>query len=111
MAQQKKRKSLPKISMVYVTTPEIELAKRIAEEAVRSGLASCANFWSQMNSIYSWEGSLRHDQECVLIFKTKTQNLKDLEALVRAHHSYQVPCFLHWPLAGGSEGYVNWLLA
>mgnify|MGYP002626813234 CR=1 FL=1 len=45
-----------KVSFVYVTVPDENTAKHIAEKVVEARLAACANILPGMKSIYHWQG-------------------------------------------------------
>ena len=63
---------------VYVTTPNLDLARKIGREVVEKKQAACANILPQMESIYSWQGEICEGNEAVLILKTQKQLLRSL---------------------------------
>lgn len=94
---------------VYVTCRDLEQARSIGEAAVIEGLAACANILPGMQSIYFWDGALQHDQECVLILKTRALRFATLRDRIISLHSYQNPCIVAWTLADGAAAYLHWL--
>ncbi|MEP4380201.1 MAG: divalent-cation tolerance protein CutA [Alphaproteobacteria bacterium] len=98
-------------SMVYVTCGSVNEARQIGETVVRARLAACANIIDGMHSIYWWEGAVEDGSETVLILKTAAVNVPALTARVKALHSYDVPCVVEIPLAGGNSEYFDWIVA
>lgn len=95
---------------VYVTCKDRAEALNVGRAAVEARLAACANVVDGMASIYWWEGKLETSTEAILIMKSRSAHLEDLTALVKAVHSYSVPCVVAMPIVGGNPDYLDWLL-
>ena len=55
--------------MVLVTAPDLEVARRLAREALEARLIACANLMPQLESHYWWQGKLESSSEVVLVMK------------------------------------------
>ncbi|KAF0298338.1 Protein CutA [Amphibalanus amphitrite] len=56
------------LSVVYVTAPSDEVARRLAALLVQERrLAACVNIVPAVTSVYEWEGEVHHDNETLLI--------------------------------------------
>ena len=95
--------------MVYVTAADVEEAKEIGRAMVDARLAACANVFPDMVPIFRWEGEIGEDAESVVILKTTRSRADDLIAAVEAMHSYDCPCAVVLPLAGGSQAFLDWI--
>jgi periplasmic divalent cation tolerance protein len=84
-------------------------AGRIAEALVVEGLAACVNVVPGVTSVYRWQDEIQHDQEWLLIAKTRRELLDELVQRVQALHSYEVPEVIALTLDGGSDAYLRWL--
>jgi len=93
----------------YSTTPNIEVARKIAEQVISKKLAACVNILPQMESIYTWKGQIEHEQECVLIFKTTKEKAIKLEETLLEIHPYECPCVVFLPVASGYSGFLKWI--
>ena len=82
---------------------------KLSRLAVESGLAACAQISGPVESIYRWQGVVESGKEWRVVFKTRSQQLPQLEALVIAHHPYDTPQFVVLPIVAGSEKYLDWL--
>ena len=89
------------------TFPEIETARRIAQQLVTENLAACANIIPAVESIYRWQGKIENAQETLVFFKTTAgrydafqEKLKSPASLRRAGN--HLPAHRGWP-AGVSE--------
>ena len=95
--------------IVYVTTSSVDEAREIASVVVEQRLAACANILPGMESVYYWQGNIQNDQEVVLILKTiKAKATELIEAIIELH-SYDEPCVITLPIAGGSKSYLDWI--
>src|SRR5262245_66330135 len=98
--------------IVLVTCGSRQEAKKIAKAVVEARLAACVNVISApVESIYRWKGKLEIAKEVLLIMKTTTNRLKQLEKEVSRLHSYQVPELLVLPVVGEGKAYLDWLRA
>ena len=75
---------------------------------ITAHLAACVQS-HEIRSTYRWKGEIDTTDEIMLIAKTLADRLPMLEALVKAHHSYEVPEILATPVVWASEAYAKWL--
>lgn len=109
-----KRKSTPakarNIRIVLVTSPTLALAGKIGRAVVQKRLAACVNvIRSPVESFYTWKGKLETAREHLLLIKTTTARLPQLEREVKRLHTYEVPEFIALPIGEGSADYLSWL--
>lgn len=96
--------------IVLVTCPSVALARKIARTVVEKRLAACVNVVrSPVESFYAWKGKLETAREHLLLIKTSTACLPQLEREVKRLHSYEVPEFIALPITEGSADYLSWL--
>ena len=96
--------------IVLVTCPSLALGQKIAKAVVEKRLAACVNVVrSPVASYYAWKGKLESAREHLLIMKTTSKRLPELEREVRRLHTYEIPEFVVLPIAGGSADYLSWL--
>lgn len=96
---------------VYVTASDEAEARRVGRALVEERFAACANVIPGMRSIYRWQGEVQEASEAVLILKTTAALLDRLTARVKELHSYDVPCVVGLPIAGGNPDYLDWIRA
>lgn len=96
---------------VFVTCGTQGEAHSIARTLVEEGLAACVNILPGVTSVYRWEGQVQAEPEVVLLVKTQQSVAERVCARVEQLHSYDVPCAVIIPLAGGSKGYLEWIRA
>lgn len=75
---------------IYTTCRDVEQAKDLGRRIIKARVASCVNIWP-LDSIYSWEGEVKEDQEAALLIKTNEPKVADLEAFIVKNHSYTTP--------------------
>ena len=95
--------------LVYITAADKAEAVSIGRALVAEHLAACANVHGPIVSIFSWEGEVQEAEEVVLIAKTGMDLVKALTYRVVELHSYECPCVVAIPIAGGHEPFLNWI--
>jgi periplasmic divalent cation tolerance protein len=96
---------------VFVTAPDLDTARKIAQAALQARAAACANLVPQIESHYWWEGKIETSAEVLIIFKTKLVLRAALEQIVRANHPYKVPEFVAFNIDAASGDYFDWVSA
>lgn len=96
-------------SIVYITSPTQEVAKKIARGLIENNLAACVNIIPSITSIYKWEGKIEEDSELLLMVKTRTQRVEEVTAFVKANHPYSVPEVISTPIEAGHDLYLKFL--
>ena len=97
--------------LVYITAKNANEAVAIGRDLVERKLAACANVHSPVVSIYRWRGGIQQDDEVVLIAKTRRDLVDNLSARVTEIHSYECPCVVAIPIAGGYAPFLEWISA
>ena len=97
--------------LVYITAKNANEAVAIGRDLVERKLAACANVHSPVVSIYRWRGLIQQDDEVVLIAKTRRDLVDNLSARVTEIHSYECPCVVAIPIAGGYAPFLEWISA
>ncbi len=95
--------------IVLTTAASAEEAERLGRTLVEEGLAACATLIPAVLSIYRWLGVLESSRETLLLLKTGSEQLVELEARLHALHSYETPEFLVLPVEAGSAAYLAWM--
>ena len=95
--------------IIFVTAPNEDEARRIADTVVDERLAACVNIINGIESIYRWEGEVARDRELLLIIKTTASRYGELERRVKELHSYTTPEVIAFRIERGSTNYLNWI--
>lgn len=93
---------------VYVTAPDLDVAKRLARALLDARLVACANILPA-TSMYRWEGAVHEEPEVVMFLKTRRALFAEVEAAVRASHPHKVPCIVALDVVGGHLPYLAWV--
>ena len=83
-------------------------AKNIGRVLVEERLAACVNIFP-ITSIYRWKNNIEEAGEFVMLVKTITGKVEDIEKRVKQLHSYEVPCIISFKMDSGSEDYLKWI--
>jgi periplasmic divalent cation tolerance protein len=66
----------------------------------------------QLTEIYSnywWQGKVRNKNETLLTIKTKESLFSQVEKVILANSSYEVPQIIATPIINGNDNYLNWI--
>jgi periplasmic divalent cation tolerance protein len=94
--------------IVLTTAPNRAEADAIARRLVEDRLAACVQI-VPIASVYRWDGKVRSDDELLLLCKSRVEVYPQLEATIRAIHSYETPEVLRVPVDAGLDTYLTWL--
>lgn len=97
--------------LVLTNLPDAASAEKLARVVIESRAAACVNVLAACRSIYQWQGRVEITTEIPLLIKTTAKNYPQLEAIVRAHHPYDVPELIATPITHGLPAYLDWLAA
>jgi len=95
--------------VVFVTVGSLQDGKAISRVLVEKKLVACVNLIPQVFSIFSWEGSVSEEKECLMILKTRKELYARLEVAVRELHKYDVPEIIAFPVTHGFPEYLAWV--
>jgi len=98
-----------RVTLVYATFPNIDIADRIGGELVLAGLAACVNIIPGIRSIYRWEGAIQLDAEVAAIIKTRVSLTPRVIGWLRISHPYVTPATLALPVVDGSAAFLDWI--
>jgi periplasmic divalent cation tolerance protein len=94
---------------VLTTTDSAEHAEQLARAVVEARAAACAQIDGPIRSVYWWDGELQTEQEWRLLFKTPAAKYAELEAAIKAAHTYDTPEIIAAEIEHGSAEYLAWL--
>ncbi len=100
-----------RIAVVETTFSEIQYAQNYATLLIEQAqCAGCCHIFSDVNSIYVWDGKVHNSTEVVMRIKTDIEKVYRVIEVLKAHHEYKNPEIL--VLRGwieGSKQYEEWL--
>ncbi|XP_054714648.1 protein CutA homolog isoform X2 [Uloborus diversus] len=96
-------------SVSYVTAPNEDAAKKLAEGLVKEKLAGCVNIIPGIHSIYEWKGEIQKDAEVLMVIKSRTSRLEEMTKFIRENHPYEVCEVISTPIQQGNPPYLKWL--
>jgi periplasmic divalent cation tolerance protein len=95
--------------IVLVTAPNLKVARKLAQGALREKLVACANLVPKVESHYWWKGKVESGAEVLMVYKTTKRRLAALEKFILTNHPYDTPEFLVLETAGGNDRYLSWI--
>jgi periplasmic divalent cation tolerance protein len=95
--------------IVLTTTGSAADARTLGRALVEEKLAACVNV-VPIESIYPWEGAIQEEQECLLVIKTASVRLHELEERLLRLHPYSAPEFVAIPTTHVADAYKSWLM-
>jgi periplasmic divalent cation tolerance protein len=102
---------MSRIVLVLTTVPSDALGEEIATALVTERLAACVTTGAAMTSIYRWKGKVEREVERQLVIKTAADRVTAVQQRIKELHSYELPEFVVIEVSGGSDEYLNWIVA
>ena len=94
--------------MIMTTTGSREEAEKLAGALVTERLAACVQLLP-IASYFTWKGQVQHDDEVLLLIKTRKALYSRAEERIRSLHSYDVPEVIATAITEGSPQYLTWI--
>lgn len=94
---------------VTTTTESRTHAQALARTIVKARLAACVQVLGPIESTYWWNDEVETAEEWMCLMKTSAGRYPQLEQLIRAEHTYEVPEITASPIALGSDEYLEWI--
>ena len=98
------------IRVVLTTFSNSEDASSVIRVLVQERLAACGTILPKARSIYSWQGEIEDVEEVVVILKTATARLVELEQRLLALHPFQTPEIIALTPESVSGEYAVWVM-
>jgi periplasmic divalent cation tolerance protein len=95
-------------NVIYITTKDMDEARRIGLTLVQEKLAACVNYFS-IRSLYRWQGQIEESPEVALLVKTRQSLVDQAIERTKALHSYEVPCIESWKISEGYPPFLKWI--
>ncbi len=95
--------------MVFVTLPDMETGRRIADILVSERLCACASLTAGCTSVFIWKNTQEAASETLMLIKTTVAMLQKLELRIKSLHPYEVFEFLALPVIYGNQDYLDWI--
>lgn len=95
--------------LAYMTFPDEESAKRVAEALVADKLAAGVNMLPGVASVYRWRGDIRRRMEWLLLAQTTAECWDKFQTLAKRMHPDHVPCIVACPFAEGDPAFLEWI--
>jgi len=86
------------MNIVYVPCKDKTEAEKIARKLATQKLAVCINIISHIESVYLWEGKVKHSSEALLIIKTSQKLVDKVMIQIKTLHSYALPDIICWKI-------------
>ena len=96
--------------IVFTTCPNIKIAHRISETLVQERLVACVNILPGLESIFHWKGLIEHEQEILLIMKSRQELFTQLVDRIEAIHPYDIPEITAFEITQSSRKYSSWII-
>lgn len=93
---------------VTTTVGNVDEARSIARSLVERRLAASAQI-SQIESFYTWEGTVQNRPEYRLLLKTTQERYAEVENAIRELHSYELPAIHACRFTGIYAPYARWI--
>lgn len=98
-----------KFVQVLWSAASINEARLVCRYLVEKRLIACAQILPWIESIYMWNNRLDTAQESLVLLKTREEHVSQIEEVIQANTSYEVPEILVTSIDGGLQKYLSWI--
>jgi periplasmic divalent cation tolerance protein len=95
-------------ALVMTTCGDKANAETIATRLVEERLSACVQMFP-IESVYRWEGAVQRANEWMLFCKIKSNDYANVEAAIRAAHTYSNPEIVEVGIENGAKAYLAWI--
>ncbi|MEJ2048028.1 MAG: divalent-cation tolerance protein CutA [Dehalococcoidia bacterium] len=95
--------------LIITTCPNMDVARILADALVTERLAACVNILPAGLSVYEWKGQVERESEYLLLIKSRSDRLSQLEQRVCELHPYELPELIAVPIKEGLSSYLSWI--
>jgi periplasmic divalent cation tolerance protein len=95
-------------SIVLTTVNDARQSEALSGKILEKKLAACVQI-QKIKSFYRWQGKVEHNDEYLLLIKTRSGLFAELSAFIKENHSYQTPEIVELPIENGSDEYLGWI--
>jgi len=95
--------------VVLTTVSNDEEAVSLVKALLDRRLIACGTLVPGARSIYRWQGKVADEQEVLVLLKTRSARLEQLQAAFKELHPYKVPELLALAVDTGLEKYLEWI--
>ncbi len=99
----------PHPCIVVLSAGSEEEARLLATSLVEERLVACCTRIPGATSWYMWQGRMEEAQECILLCKTFSDRVVELQRRVVELHSHEVPEIITVPASHVSASYLAWM--
>jgi periplasmic divalent cation tolerance protein len=96
-------------TVVLTTVSSDDEAVKLVRALLDKRLIACGTLLPGARSIYRWQGKIADERETVLLLKTRSARVQQLQEAFRELHPYKVPEFLVLSVDTGLEKYIEWI--
>ena len=94
-------------SVIQTTCSSKEEAIKLSKILLEKRVAACVQL-TPIESLYVYENRLHDEKEYLLSIKTAARHYENIEALIKEHHSYDIPEIIELSIKQGSKEYLQW---
>ena len=95
--------------VVLTTLSNEEEAVKLVRELLDRRLIACGTLAPGARSLYRWQGKIADEREVLVLLKTRSARVEQLQAAFKELHPYKVPELLALPVDTGLEKYLEWI--
>jgi len=95
--------------VVLTTVSNDDEAVSLVRALLDRRLIACGTLMPGARSLYRWQGKIADEREVVVMLKTRSARLQQLQTAFAELHPYKVPELLALSVDTGLEKYLEWI--
>ncbi|MEJ2497478.1 MAG: divalent-cation tolerance protein CutA [Sulfurovaceae bacterium] len=94
--------------IIQTTYTHRNIGEAIINALFEKNLAACIQKQT-ISSRYKWNGQVEHENETLLLIKTKEVLFEEIKDLILELHDSATPEIIMVPIISGSQEYLDWI--
>jgi len=95
--------------VVLTTVSNEDEAVTLVRELLDRRLVACGTLVPGARSLYRWQGQVADEREVLILLKTRSARVAQLQTAFKELHPYKVPELLALSVDTGLEKYLEWI--
>lgn len=95
--------------LALCSAPDKAVARLLSQHLLDARLAACVSVLPGMHSMYHWEGRIEAADEVLMLIKTTSNQLEEMQRVIREIHPYDVPELVCLDISETLPDYLAWI--
>jgi periplasmic divalent cation tolerance protein len=98
------------MTLALTSMPDMESAQKLADALLEKQAVACVSILPHARSHYIWKGKKECNEEVLVLIKTLTSHISQVEQILKEVHPYECPEFVCLSTQYVNDAYLQWVM-